>query len=105
MAAVAAGLSCNRCAGTPPPPAPPLPPGSSGRSRAAGRRANAPLPPNPRCGKPSKLLCPKCVALKLPREKAAFCSQDCFKAAWSTHKQAHKPAGGKDAWMYCIRRG
>ncbi|KAE9460030.1 hypothetical protein C3L33_08100, partial [Rhododendron williamsianum] len=41
------------------------------------------------CGKPAHLQCPKCVELKLPREGAAFCTQDCFKSSWSTHKSVH----------------
>ncbi|KAF9617783.1 hypothetical protein IFM89_038755 [Coptis chinensis] len=74
-----------------------------------------------RCGKPASLQCPKCVELKLPREGASFCSQDCFKASWSTHKSVHlKPklslisnADADDVisvalnqgWKYCIKRG
>eukprot|EP00270_Netrium_digitus_P005624 TRINITY_DN1751_c0_g2_i2.p1 TRINITY_DN1751_c0_g2~~TRINITY_DN1751_c0_g2_i2.p1 ORF type:complete len:455 (+),score=91.44 TRINITY_DN1751_c0_g2_i2:403-1767(+) len=43
-----------------------------------------------RCSKPANMQCPKCLELKLPRAMAAFCSQECFKAAWSTHKLIHK---------------
>ncbi|GAY41945.1 hypothetical protein CUMW_063250 [Citrus unshiu] len=45
-----------------------------------------------RCGKPAHLQCPKCMELKLPREGAAFCTQDCFKASWTSHKSVHLKA-------------
>ncbi|CAL1411862.1 unnamed protein product [Linum trigynum] len=71
------------------------------------------------CGKPAQLQCPKCVELKLPREAASFCTQDCFKASWSTHKSVHLKAklssigtGTDDVksnlpegWLYCLRKG
>ncbi|CAI0560486.1 unnamed protein product [Linum tenue] len=64
-------------------------------------------------------MCPKCVELKLPREAASFCTQDCFKASWSTHKSVHLKAklssigtGTDDVksnlpegWLYCLRKG
>ncbi|KAL4199789.1 hypothetical protein AMTRI_Chr03g52990 [Amborella trichopoda] len=74
-----------------------------------------------RCGKPAHLQCPKCVELKLPRGDAAFCSQDCFKAAWSSHKSVHlriesqplradasddqTSAALKRGWLYCLKKG
>ncbi|KAI3444708.1 hypothetical protein Pfo_001373 [Paulownia fortunei] len=74
-----------------------------------------------KCGKPAHLQCPKCVELKLPREGAAFCSQDCFKASWSSHKSVHLKAKlsspgpenpgeqnsglPNDGWLYCLRKG
>lgn len=74
-----------------------------------------------KCGKPAHLQCPKCVELKLPREGAAFCSQDCFKASWSSHKSVHLKAKSSspapenstvqdsglpnDGWLYCMRKG
>ncbi|RID61331.1 hypothetical protein BRARA_E00488 [Brassica rapa] len=74
-----------------------------------------------RCDKPALLQCPKCVELKLPREGASFCTQDCFKAAWSSHKSVHVKAqlssianslpGDQNSdlvsqgWLYCVRRG
>ncbi|KAA3462164.1 Methionine aminopeptidase 1A-like protein [Gossypium australe] len=74
-----------------------------------------------RCSNPASLLCPKCVELKLPREGAAFCTQDCFKASWSSHKSVHLKAklsslgtdgaGGQNSdlasegWLYCLRKG
>ncbi|XP_002977126.2 methionine aminopeptidase 1A isoform X1 [Selaginella moellendorffii] len=71
-----------------------------------------------RCSKPAHFRCPKCLDLKLPWASASFCSQDCFRAAWSTHKVIH--AGGlpeksgsdqqvveamKQGWQYCLRKG
>lgn len=84
-----------------------------------------------RCGQPAKLQCPRCLELKLERDLAAFCSQDCFKvrpllacallqritctqtitrlvpvrlqADWAAHKKLHKPS--LDGWHYCTRRG
>eukprot|EP01116_Phalansterium_solitarium_P020970 TRINITY_DN636_c0_g2_i1.p1 TRINITY_DN636_c0_g2~~TRINITY_DN636_c0_g2_i1.p1 ORF type:complete len:388 (-),score=37.24 TRINITY_DN636_c0_g2_i1:154-1263(-) len=44
----------------------------------------------PGCGKFADLQCPKCLSLGLP--STAFCSQDCFKAAWPVHKTTHGPA-------------
>jgi len=41
------------------------------------------------CGKPATLHCPKCQQLSVPAEASAFCAQDCFKAAWPTHKASH----------------
>ncbi|KAL6494086.1 Microtubule-associated protein 1A [Orobanche gracilis] len=74
-----------------------------------------------KCGKPAHLQCPKCVELKLPREDAAFCSQDCFRASWSSHKSIHLKAKllsptpenpreqnlglPNDGWLYCLRKG
>ncbi|XP_020576321.1 methionine aminopeptidase 1A isoform X1 [Phalaenopsis equestris] len=68
-----------------------------------------------RCGKPAHLQCPKCVELKLPREGAAFCSQDCFKASWSSHKSVHVKLKGdvaltnsdelQKSWLYCLKKG
>lgn len=70
-----------------------------------------------RCGNPARLQCPKCVELKLPREGAAFCSQDCFKASWSSHKSMHLKAKASlletdvagdentEGWLYCLRKG
>ncbi|KAF2303473.1 hypothetical protein GH714_018695 [Hevea brasiliensis] len=65
--------------------------------------------------------CPKCMELKLPREGAAFCTQDCFKASWSSHKSVHLKAklfsfgtgspgeqdlgGLNEGWLYCLQRG
>jgi hypothetical protein len=38
------------------------------------------------CGKAAdKLKCPKCVAMGL--KDTYYCNQDCFKAAWGTHKE------------------
>ncbi|KAL3649454.1 Microtubule-associated protein 1A [Castilleja foliolosa] len=74
-----------------------------------------------KCGKPAHLQCPKCVELKLPREGAAFCSQDCFKASWGSHKSVHLKAklstpshenhgernsdSPNDGWLYCLKKG
>nr|XP_011470522.1 PREDICTED: methionine aminopeptidase 1A [Fragaria vesca subsp. vesca] len=66
-----------------------------------------------RCSKPANLQCPKCVELKLPREAAAFCTQDCFKASWSSHKSVHVKAKQSDGtgsaenegWLYCMKKG
>ncbi|KAK4372019.1 hypothetical protein RND71_007403 [Anisodus tanguticus] len=74
-----------------------------------------------KCSKPANLQCPKCVELKLPREGAAFCTQDCFKASWSSHKSVHlkaklsslatetpgeqNAASPSDDWLYCLRKG
>uniref|UniRef100_A0A2N9IIV1 Methionine aminopeptidase n=1 Tax=Fagus sylvatica TaxID=28930 RepID=A0A2N9IIV1_FAGSY len=74
-----------------------------------------------RCGNPAKLQCPKCVELKLPRDGAAFCTQDCFKASWSSHKSVHLTAKLSslgtgtpreqnsdllnEGWLYCLKKG
>ncbi|CAL5398007.1 unnamed protein product [Camellia sinensis] len=65
--------------------------------------------------------CPKCVELKLPQEGAAFCTQECFKASWSSHKSVHLKAklssfgpstrgeqnlaSSNDGWLYCLKKG
>jgi len=38
------------------------------------------------------MVCPTCKKLKLPQ--SYFCSKECFKAAWPTHKMLHKIAKG-----------
>ncbi|KAI9490924.1 peptidase M24, structural domain-containing protein [Zychaea mexicana] len=40
------------------------------------------------CGQPAKLQCPTCIKLKI--EGSFFCSQDCFKKNWGSHKAVHK---------------
>ncbi|RAL54058.1 hypothetical protein DM860_004529 [Cuscuta australis] len=72
------------------------------------------------CGKPARLQCPKCIELKLSREGASFCTQDCFKASWTSHKVVHLKAklsslstdtsgenngSSADGWLYCLRKG
>eukprot|EP00873_Tetraselmis_striata_P025893 jgi/Tetstr1/446157/TSEL_003559.t1 len=54
--------------------------------------------PCARCGKPAELQCPKCKELVLSKPDSSFCSQDCFKEAWPTHKALHN-------WKYCTSRG
>lgn len=39
------------------------------------------------CGKNADLQCPTCIKLALI--PSYFCSQDCFKANWTTHKIKH----------------
>jgi len=39
------------------------------------------------CSKDATLKCPSCLKLGLP--VASFCSQECFKLAWPTHKLLH----------------
>ncbi|KAI8816675.1 peptidase M24, structural domain-containing protein [Fimicolochytrium jonesii] len=43
------------------------------------------------CGSPSKLRCPTCMKLNIV-DGSHFCSQDCFKASWGTHKAIHQTA-------------
>ncbi|CAH8637092.1 unnamed protein product [Schistosoma rodhaini] len=47
----------------------------------------------PSCGKPSTLKCPVCLGLGI--ETSFFCSQECFKHFWKTHKTVHV-VGAKD---------
>ncbi|PXF47446.1 Methionine aminopeptidase 1 [Gracilariopsis chorda] len=43
------------------------------------------------CEKEASLRCPTCVKLEIDLvEQSYFCTQDCFRAAWPTHKQLHK---------------
>ncbi|CAL8096904.1 unnamed protein product [Calicophoron daubneyi] len=44
----------------------------------------------PGCGKPSTLRCPKCLQLGITT--SYFCSQECFKEFWKTHKLVHLAA-------------
>eukprot|EP01088_Endostelium_zonatum_P009639 TRINITY_DN2291_c0_g1_i1.p1 TRINITY_DN2291_c0_g1~~TRINITY_DN2291_c0_g1_i1.p1 ORF type:complete len:433 (+),score=110.86 TRINITY_DN2291_c0_g1_i1:63-1361(+) len=46
-----------------------------------------PVCATPGCGKPSELKCPTCTKLSLP--PSFFCSQDCFRQSWNTHKNVH----------------
>ena len=42
------------------------------------------------CTQPAKMQCPTCAKNKL--EPSFFCSQDCFKANWQSHKVKHQPS-------------
>ncbi|XP_019909779.1 methionine aminopeptidase 1 isoform X1 [Esox lucius] len=42
------------------------------------------------CSIEAKLQCPTCI--KLGIQGSYFCSQECFKGSWATHKQLHKKA-------------
>ncbi|KAK8464723.1 hypothetical protein PHAVU_010G080400 [Phaseolus vulgaris] len=68
------------------------------------------------CAKPANLQCPKCMELKLPRAGSAFCSQECFKSSWSSHKSVHLKAklsspdtqnsgSVSEGWLYCLKSG
>lgn len=46
----------------------------------------------PGCGAAAKLQCPTCI--KLGIQGSYFCSQDCFKGSWKSHKVLHKLAQG-----------
>ncbi|KAL0267995.1 UNVERIFIED_CONTAM: hypothetical protein PYX00_010097 [Menopon gallinae] len=46
----------------------------------------------PGCNSDAKLQCPTCI--KLGIQGSFFCSQDCFKGTWKTHKILHKIAKG-----------
>lgn len=47
----------------------------------------------PGCNNAAKLQCPTCIKLNIPG--SFFCSQDCFKGSWKTHKILHKIAKGE----------
>merc|ERR1712002_948601 len=42
------------------------------------------------CSKDAKLQCPTCI--KLDIQGSYFCSQECFKGSWASHKLLHKKA-------------
>ncbi|KAM9701327.1 methionine aminopeptidase 1, partial [Menidia menidia] len=42
------------------------------------------------CGRDAKLQCPTCI--KLGVQGSFFCSQECFKGSWASHKLLHKKA-------------
>lgn len=44
----------------------------------------------PTCSKRGSLVCPSCKKLGIPPAMSTFCSQECFKGYWSTHKALHK---------------
>ncbi|OWY92797.1 Methionine aminopeptidase [Phytophthora megakarya] len=44
----------------------------------------------PTCGKNGSLICPTCKKLGIPPAMSTFCSQECFKGYWSSHKALHK---------------
>lgn len=50
----------------------------------------------PGCGKEATMRCPTCIKLGLPLGISRFCSQECFKASWPTHKRYHKRAADPD---------
>ena len=56
-----------------------------------------------RCGEQSRLQCPKCLELGIPKGVSVFCSQECFKAGWAEHKSLHKPTD--DSYMYVLQAG
>eukprot|EP00736_Rhodelphis_marinus_P005396 Rmarinus@m.9591 len=41
----------------------------------------------PGCEKPASLRCPTCTKMNIPN--SYFCSQDCFKSQWKSHKRLH----------------
>lgn len=45
----------------------------------------------PGCGKVAAMQCPTCIKLEIV-EGSHFCTQDCFKQSWETHKALHKKA-------------
>ncbi|OXB55860.1 hypothetical protein ASZ78_002971 [Callipepla squamata] len=47
------------------------------------------------CSSEAKLQCPTC--LKLGIQSSYFCSQECFKGSWATHKLLHKKAKDEKA--------
>ncbi|NXT99717.1 MAP1 aminopeptidase, partial [Buphagus erythrorhynchus] len=47
------------------------------------------------CSSEAKLQCPTC--LKLGIQGSYFCSQECFKGSWATHKLLHKKAKDEKA--------
>nr|BAN21190.1 methionine aminopeptidase [Riptortus pedestris] len=49
---------------------------------------------SPGCNLPAKLQCPTCINLGI--QGSFFCSQDCFKENWKTHKVLHKIAKGSE---------
>lgn len=42
----------------------------------------------PNCGKPASLACPTCIKIGIPPSR--FCTQECFKNNWGSHKELHK---------------
>eukprot|EP00066_Takifugu_rubripes_P010641 XP_003978621.1 PREDICTED: methionine aminopeptidase 1-like [Takifugu rubripes] len=42
------------------------------------------------CSRDAKLQCPTCI--KLGIQGSYFCSQECFKGSWASHKLLHKKA-------------
>jgi hypothetical protein len=52
---------------------------------------------NEGCNKVATQQCPTCKNLKLPMTR--FCSKECFKACWKTHKKVlRKPNGEPKFW-------
>nr|XP_006008341.1 PREDICTED: methionine aminopeptidase 1 [Latimeria chalumnae]XP_006008342.1 PREDICTED: methionine aminopeptidase 1 [Latimeria chalumnae]XP_006008343.1 PREDICTED: methionine aminopeptidase 1 [Latimeria chalumnae] len=47
------------------------------------------------CDSEAKLQCPTCI--KLGIQGSYFCSQECFKGSWTTHKLLHKKAKDEKA--------
>ncbi|CAG8666589.1 4317_t:CDS:2, partial [Paraglomus brasilianum] len=43
------------------------------------------------CGNPARLRCPTCLKNSIPG--SYFCTQECFKKNWTTHKLGHKKDG------------
>ncbi|XP_014291140.1 methionine aminopeptidase 1 isoform X1 [Halyomorpha halys] len=50
---------------------------------------------SPGCNLSAKLQCPTCINLGI--QGSFFCSQDCFKENWKTHKVLHKIAQGTES--------
>ncbi|XP_038648720.1 methionine aminopeptidase 1 isoform X2 [Scyliorhinus canicula] len=53
------------------------------------------------CEKEARLQCPTCI--KLGIQGSFFCSQECFKGSWSTHKLLHKKAKNEKAKEECSK--
>ena len=43
---------------------------------------------SPGCQAEARLQCPTCIKLEI--KGSFFCSQECFKSNWNTHKSVHK---------------
>ncbi|TRY60508.1 hypothetical protein DNTS_001479 [Danionella cerebrum] len=56
------------------------------------------------CHSEAKLQCPTCI--KLGIQGSYFCSQECFKGSWGTHKLLHKKAKDKvnDGGKNCVEK-
>eukprot|EP00871_Galdieria_phlegrea_P006080 jgi/Galph1/95/GphlegSOOS_G4771.1 len=51
---------------------------------------------NPDCSSSASLRCPTCIELKIDSENSYFCSRECFRSSWKSHKLLHNKSSNAE---------